>query len=397
MTQKKDEKTIAAYQFMVKKESKNEPFSISELEEVTSWRPKTIKTYIAKQWSDFIERKKDGLYYTKGLLTISLGEFIRLHSQKEKYKSHLYKENEVLLVKAKQFALLAVYVYNNPYSDFKTYGYIINMIIAWTSLFHALFQREKIDFFQKNRDGTYKYVDNDKKAWELSTCIKEFWVNENNPTKSNLTFLIGLRNNIEHRWLPIIDLKIAGHCQACISNFERFLCDKFGREHALKQNISLAIQLSRFQQQKIALRDIQKLHIDPIVDYMDSFESKLPPHFLESPEYRVSYFLTPKVSKSLTSADETIEFTDLDFSSENKAARVLIKETEKEKFKPGQIVKMMQEEGFKKFTQRIHTNLWQQKKAKTNSAYGIMLSDNSWYWYPCWIEEVRKYCKENEL
>ena len=45
------------------------------------------------------------------------------------------------LDKARDSALLAVEVYNKPAVKFKSGGYITLMIIAWTSLFHAIFFR----------------------------------------------------------------------------------------------------------------------------------------------------------------------------------------------------------------------------------------------------------------
>ncbi|HDV6746942.1 TPA: DUF3644 domain-containing protein [Legionella pneumophila] len=388
------EKAIMAFKFMQEKEKVNRCFTLEELSSISQWKISTIRTYIKKQWRDFIKLEKKGLYTSNGLLTISQEIFIKIHSQKLKYRAYLYDENEVLLIKARQFALLAISTYNNPYSEFRTYGYIVNIVIAWTALFHAVFQRKKIDFFYKNADGSYQFLDGDKKAWELTTCLEKYWKNDN-PLKANIKFLIGLRNKIEHRNLPIIDLKIAGHCQACANNFEEIFIKEFGSEYALNRNIALAIQLGRSQEQKQALKEMQMEYIDPILKYMDHFEEQLPVQFLESPEYRVSYFLAQKISNHKTSADLTIEFVKSDIEPEDQS-KVFIKEREKEKFKPKQIVTLMNNEGYKSFNMSHHTNLWKKKNAR-NSTYGVKLNDGSWYWYTNWVDEVRKYCKQNDL
>ena len=44
-----------------------------------------------------------------------------------------------LLEKAKESCLLAVDIYNKPKTSFKSDAYIILMNIAWTSLFHTIF------------------------------------------------------------------------------------------------------------------------------------------------------------------------------------------------------------------------------------------------------------------
>lgn len=41
------------------------------------------------------------------------------------------------------------------------------MIIAWTSITRAYFEREKVNYFYKGKNGRYKKIDGDKKAWEL--------------------------------------------------------------------------------------------------------------------------------------------------------------------------------------------------------------------------------------
>jgi hypothetical protein len=48
------------------------------------------------------------------------------------------------LEKSRDASLLAVETYNKPAVKFKSGGYIIMMIIAWTSLFHAIFFMQKI-------------------------------------------------------------------------------------------------------------------------------------------------------------------------------------------------------------------------------------------------------------
>lgn len=62
-----------------------------------------------------------------------------------------------LILKSRESALLAVSIYNNPQTVFKTYSYIINMCIAWTSLFHAIFEKNNIKYF---------YLKNQKK-WNM--------------------------------------------------------------------------------------------------------------------------------------------------------------------------------------------------------------------------------------
>lgn len=76
------------------------------------------------------------------------------------------------LEKARDSALLAVEVYNKPAVKFKSGCYITLMVIAWTSLFHAIFFRKKRKPFCKEH-GRFVKIENDFKHWELGECLHD--------------------------------------------------------------------------------------------------------------------------------------------------------------------------------------------------------------------------------
>ena len=152
-----------------------------------------------------------------------------------------------LLNKSRESALLAVEVYNKPNTTFRTGGYIVLMIIAWTALFHAIFERRKIKYFYKEKNKRrYKKVDGEKKAWELKECLREYYKDKNPPERKNLEFFIKLRNKIEHRFLPQLDVDIFGECQAMLINYENLLTAEFGDKYALKENLVFTLQFSSY-------------------------------------------------------------------------------------------------------------------------------------------------------
>ncbi|MBK4561838.1 DUF3644 domain-containing protein, partial [Enterobacter hormaechei] len=53
-------------------------------------------------------------------------------------------ERSLNLKKAREFALLAVATYNNPFTEFKTHGFIVNITIAFTALFHAIYAKKGV-------------------------------------------------------------------------------------------------------------------------------------------------------------------------------------------------------------------------------------------------------------
>jgi len=73
----------------------------------------------------------------------------------------------------------------------------------------------------------------------------------------------------------------------------------------------------------------------------------------------------------------------------------LIKEKEKPKYLPSKIVQLMQTDGFSKFKQHKHTQLWKSMNAKgKGKGFGVEVA-KTWYWYETWLNEVRKHCQEN--
>ncbi|WP_252736148.1 hypothetical protein [Aestuariibacter sp. A3R04] len=112
------EKVDLAYEFLNSRERQSEAFTIEQLADATGWKADTCKTYPSKRWHQYVE--KDGEQYTSsGICFLSKDEFRAVHSQKLQQTADLSAKG-LLLHKAKEFALLAVSIYNNPYTEFKT-------------------------------------------------------------------------------------------------------------------------------------------------------------------------------------------------------------------------------------------------------------------------------------
>ena len=97
-------------------------------------------------------------------------------------------------------------------------------------------------------------------------------------------------------------------------------------------------------------------------------------------------------------ADRVIEFVGSDSPLAvgiNKEYAV-IKETEKEKFLPKQVVELMKHEGFTKFNMHYHTQLWKEHDAKNPAkGFGALVADKQWHYYQSWVDLVRKHCTDN--
>jgi len=218
-----------------------------------------------------------------------------------------------LLEKARDSALLAVEIYNKPRTSFRSGGFIVFMGIAWTALFHAIFEQKKVKYFHK-KNGRYVIIDGEKKAWELERCVKEYYRDQNTPQRKNLEFFIKLRNKIEHRFLPQLDLDIFGECQAMLINFEEMLIKEFGDQYAINENLVFALQFSSIlhEKQKEAIKIKESKEYKKVKHFIEKYKTNLDDAIKNSLNYSFKVFLIPKVGTHEKTSDVAIEFVKYD-------------------------------------------------------------------------------------
>lgn len=216
-------------------------------------------------------------------------------------------------------ALLAVEIYNKPRTPFRVEGFITQMIIAWTRLFHAHFNHtigEK--YFHKKPNGHYQTVDGEKKSWELKTCITKYG-NLEDAIKSNLNFFIKLRNKIEHRHIDRdeIGVMIFGECQAFLYNYENVLIDFFGEDYALNESLSFSIQFSRLRKksQIEASKKLLSKEIKELKAFIDNYRTSLTDEIFNTQEYSIKLIQVPKISNTNRN-DLAVEFVNWNSISE---------------------------------------------------------------------------------
>jgi Protein of unknown function (DUF3644) len=228
----------------------------------------------------------------------------------------LPKQVRIHLEKARESAILAVDVYNKPATRFRSGAYIVLMCIAWTALFHAIFFKQKIKpFYRESKHSRrYKKQDGDYQAWEISECIKQYYGEKNASVRHNLEFFIPLRNKIEHRSMPELDVNIFGECQALLFNFEDLIYQEFGDGYLLNESLSLSLQFSQLRNQD---RDkaIAKLHkpiAKNIKSYIDSFRSSLSNGESNNLQFSYKVFIVPKLANHQNQDTLAVEFIKYD-------------------------------------------------------------------------------------
>lgn len=277
-------------------------------------------------------------------------------------------------------ALTAVETYNRPRVQFRIENYIILMIIAWTKLFHAYFQSEIGErYFYKEKNGRYKKIDGERKAWELTECIKEYqkmtklYPNLSEPIVANLRFFIGIRNKIEHRYWDSssLDILLFGECQALLFNYENFLVTLFGEDYSINTCLAYALQFShlRAKEQLQAQRDLLSKDIQDIKKYIDKYKTDLSQEIYDSQEYSIKLLQIPKISNT-NRHDLAVEFVNWSsLNEEDQANYQRISAIIKDKIvvqrvsnanllKPGAVTRAIENIAGVKISLSDHTLLW---------------------------------------
>lgn len=317
--------------------------------------------------------------------------------------------------KCRSSAIAAVDAYNRPGPRFRTAQYVVLIIMAWTALFHAVFYRKsKRPWFRKPGKGNgvrYVKVDGDPKHWDLSECLRQYFDEKNPPERKNLEFLIGLRNKIEHRHLPELDLALYGECQAALLNLEELLVQEFGPKCALAEQLAVSLQFSRTtpDERMKAIKALASNTARSVKEYVERFRGSLPGPLLNSMKYSFTVYLVPNVANRASAADAAVQF--IKFDEANAAERerleklnVLIKEkhipiVNLDLRKPGEVVQELKGRVPFPVDLHIHTCAWKYYEVRpsggdahperTRSEYCIYDGAHEDYVYTkAWVEKL---------
>lgn len=294
----------------------------------------------------------------------------------------LPKKVKDALEKSRDSALLGVDIYNKPATKFRSYGFIVLMNIAWTSLFHAIFERQGIKYFYRKKDSNrYVYVDGEKKAWDLNECIKQYFNNRNPPCRQNLKFFVRLRNKIEHKFLPALDPEIYGECQALLLNYEKLMTQEFGNKSGLSESLAIPLQLLSINPEwrNKVLKEIQSIEYRTVKEYIDTFRDSLDETVWDNSEYSFRVFLVPIIGNRQTSSDLAIEYIPYDPNKPEEMEKykklvAFIKEKQipvvnPGKLKPGEVSQRVKDAlGLKNFeASSHHARCWKYYKVRPES------------------------------
>jgi len=304
-----------------------------------------------------------------------------------------------LLAKSREAALTAVQTYNNPLVRFKSESFIVLMTIAWTYLMHAYYARQEVDYRYLDKDprSNRKYLRTPQggyRWWDLASCIKVEECPLDRGTINNLTFLLGLRHEIEHHRPPHLDDHLSGRYFACALNYDYWLTTLFGERYSLGDTVAMALQFRELRPTDNA--GVVRLP-GAVSRYIEKFEGELTQEEYDDPRFAFRLVFTRKVVSKKGQADRAVEFVKPgDPGAEDIGTeRWLIKDTERSKYRVKTVIRMVESAGYI-FRKYEHTQLWRTRDAK-NPAKGLgVWVAGEWFWYESWVDECKTYCRARD-
>ena len=202
-----------------------------------------------------------------------------------------------------------------------------------------------------------------------------------------MRFLIEIRHEIEHRSTSRIDDTLSAKLQACCINFNDAIKALFGKEFALEKRLPIALQFVTFdgaQRAKLTGEDLPP----HIATAMDNFHDRLTEDEQKDPKFRYRVAFVPRISGKASKADLAIEFIKPGSPEAEAVERVLLKEVERQKYLPSEIVAKIKAAEHPTFSMHDHTVLAKQLDARAPAkGYGVKIA-KTWYWYENWLDKV---------
>jgi hypothetical protein len=194
-----------------------------------------------------------------------------------------------------------------------------------------------------------------------------------------------------------LDEHLSARFQACCLNYNDLIKRLFGDEFGIDKHLSFSLQFSAINtDQREALHDAEGLPPN-IRAFINAFDSALTAAEFNDPRFAYRVLFVPKTANHKGQADKVIEFikADSDLAKDVNKHYAVVKETEKAKYLPKQVVEKMQACGYPRFTIHSHTQLRKSMDAKNSLKNLGVLVVKTWYWYEPWLEMVAKHCSAN--
>ena len=292
---------------------------------------------------------------------------------------------EAQVRKAVEVFKTAILVYNSITLSTRSETFIVLSVIAWTYLLHARLIGESVTPIYKSADGTSVLVDGQEKLWELGYCIERPEAALSVGEKSNLKYLIAIRNMIEHRSFEDINDALQAKIQANALNFLKYAKEKFGTKYDFSHDLAFAIQL-----QALTLQSANALKATaPVAKAVAAVNALLEAPMSEAefndPAYSLRVYVVPKVTNNLKNADQAVTYSPV-----GSDVQMAIKHAERPKYRMTEAIKRLYDHHGLTISKHHFQQAWTVNDLK-NPAKGLAIKlGGQWFWYQEGIDKIRQ-------
>lgn len=245
------------------------------------------------------------------------------------------------LAVAKQEALLACDLYNEPRQPRSFELFVVHMERAWLNLFHAV---------QAELGG-------EEESWDLRSVVSVHLPKEQDPIRRNIEFFIALRDRIEHKLTPrqlrALETVVSGKALAYLRDFDTYLVQEFGEKQSLGTSLRFPVFLSSLARDAPELLKGEYRRVPSATrKFIEAFDASTADDVRMDPAYDFKVYLVPKTAGG-PAADLAMEFVRLeDLSPEQRehvqAGTVLIRDRHVEvanvdRLRPSEVVERVRE------------------------------------------------------
>jgi hypothetical protein len=169
-------------------------------------------------------------------------DFFMLHKKAYDPQTGLNRYDDERLIRAREAMVLAVQIFNSAALKFKAEVFCVLSNIAWTYLLHQYYDRKSVPI-----------VDPDGNSLLLGQMIERQDCPLSDGMRDNLRVMKKLRNQVEHLLLGMADVQWMSLFQANCLNFDKAMCDLFGSQLTLANDLSFALQFARLNIEQAAM------------------------------------------------------------------------------------------------------------------------------------------------
>ena len=283
------------------------------------------------------------------------------------------EEWEEQLDHARQAALGAVRVWNDPTATFRTETFALLLVTAWNSLALAVLQQAGDEWRDLDENGSPRTVNGRERALETSELVDAAFSGDRfRGLRRNVEFWLGLRNQVAHRHLPALDVAIVPQAQAGLLNLEGALEERFGSDFTLGSALSVPLQLTGFRDPGV-LSSVKRLQASLPLDVQTYLEDQASRNaaLVDDPAYMLRVTFVPTVPASGRSPDAVAHFVKPGEVSEDLAQALKeytvvtkVVKAERPNLIATQVVEAVSDRVPYRFTMRMHTVAARKLKAR---------------------------------